>query len=243
MKKIKRLSEKLLTKEVILYVVFGVLTTIINLGSFYIINSILKWEENISNIIAITLAVLFAYITNKDLVFHSEADTKKEKVNEFLKFICNTDSVLVVWGTSDIKELLKNIEFNKLSTSPIPKKYIDIQSYATKLFKLPKGQKIGLKKAVEVLEIVVDGEFHDAFFDAHYTSEVFKSIYNKKIIPQVYNKTLEKRPKVKKEKLDSKALINEFEKIYNRKMSKEEIQIIRLAYFMGKTKQFIIKDE
>ena len=49
--------------------------------------------------------------------------------------------------------------------------------------------------------------------------------------------------KVKKEKLDSKALINEFEKIYNRKMSKEEIQIIRLAYFMGKTKQFIIKDE
>ena len=143
----------------------------------------------------------------------------KNVYNEFLKFIGNTDSVLVVWGTSDI------------------------QSYATKLFKLPKGQKIGLKKAVEVLEIAVDGEFHDAFFDAHYTSEVFKSIYNKKIIPQVYNKTLEKRPKVKKEKLDSKALINEFEKIYNRKMSKEEIQIIRLAYFMGKTKQFIIKDE
>lgn len=96
MKKIKRLSEKLLTKEVILYVVFGVLTTIINLGSFYIINSILKWEENISNIIAITLAVLFAYITNKDLVFHSEADTKKEKVNEFLKFIAGRAFTMVV---------------------------------------------------------------------------------------------------------------------------------------------------
>ena len=96
MEKIKRLSEKLLTKEVILYVVFGVLTTIINLGSFYIINSILKWEENISNIIAITLAVLFAYITNKDLVFHSEADTKKEKVNEFLKFIAGRAFTMVV---------------------------------------------------------------------------------------------------------------------------------------------------
>ena len=96
MKKIKRLSEKLLTKEVILYVVFGVLTTIINLGSFYIINSILKWEENISNIIAITLAVLFAYITNKDLVFHSEADTKKENVNEFLKFIAGRAFTMVV---------------------------------------------------------------------------------------------------------------------------------------------------
>lgn len=96
MKKIKRLSEKLLTKEVILYVVFGVLTTIINLGSFYIINSILKWEENISNIIAITLAVLFAYITNKDLVFHSEAENKKEKINEFLKFIAGRAFTMVV---------------------------------------------------------------------------------------------------------------------------------------------------
>lgn len=96
MEKIKRLSEKLLTKEVILYVVFGVLTTIINLGSFYIFTNILKWEENISNIIAITLAVLFAYITNKDLVFHSEADTKKEKVNEFLKFIAGRAFTMVV---------------------------------------------------------------------------------------------------------------------------------------------------
>ena len=96
MKKIKILSEKLLTKEVILYVVFGVLTTIINLGSFYIINSILKWEENISNIIAITLAVLFAYITNKDLVFHSEAENKKEKINEFLKFIAGRAFTMVV---------------------------------------------------------------------------------------------------------------------------------------------------
>ena len=96
MKKIKRLSEKLLTKEVILYVVFGVLTTIINLGSFYIFTNILKWEENISNIIAITLAVLFAYITNKDLVFHSEAENKKEKINEFLKFIAGRAFTMVV---------------------------------------------------------------------------------------------------------------------------------------------------
>lgn len=96
MEKIKRLSEKLLTKEVILYVVFGVLTTIVNLGSFYIFTNILKWEENISNIIAITLAVLFAYITNKDLVFHSEADTKKEKVNEFFKFIAGRAFTMVV---------------------------------------------------------------------------------------------------------------------------------------------------
>ena len=65
----------------ILYIAFGILTTIVNLGSFYVMNSILQWNENISNFIAILLAVIFAYITNKDLVFHSEADSFKEKNN------------------------------------------------------------------------------------------------------------------------------------------------------------------
>ena len=70
MEKIEKIIKKFLTKEIIFYAIFGVLTTIVNLGSFYIFTNILKWEENISNIIAITLAVLFAYITNKDLVFN-----------------------------------------------------------------------------------------------------------------------------------------------------------------------------
>ena len=70
-----------------------------------------------------------------------------------------------------------------------------------------------------------------------------KKIYTKQVLAKPINKTNTKRPKVKKEKLDSNALINEFEKKYNRKMSKEEIEIIRLAYFMGKTKQFINNDE
>ena len=84
---IKRVIKKGLTREFILYVIFGILTTIINLGSFYIMNSILHWDENVSNIIAIILAVLVAYITNKDLVFHSEAKNAKEKLKEFFKFI------------------------------------------------------------------------------------------------------------------------------------------------------------
>ena len=64
MKNIKKIIKKVLTKEIMLYIVFGVLTTIINLGSFFIMNSILKWNENISNFIAILLAVIFAYILN-----------------------------------------------------------------------------------------------------------------------------------------------------------------------------------
>lgn len=167
----------------------------------------------------------------------------KSVYTDFINFIGKEENSLVVWGSSDIKELIKNIEFYNLDSSKISNKYIDIQSYASKLFKLPKGQKISLKNAVEALNIPVEGDFHDAFFDAHYTAEVFKSIYTKKLSPSTFIKSTEKRPKVKKEKLDSQALIKEFEKIYNRKMSKEEVKMIRLAYFMGKTKQFILSDE
>lgn len=96
MEKIKKVIEKILTKEVILYIVFGLLTTIINLGSFYVFNNIWQWNENLSNLIAIILAVLVAYITNKDLVFHSEAKTLKEKLQEFFKFMLGRAFTMIV---------------------------------------------------------------------------------------------------------------------------------------------------
>ena len=74
-------------KDVILYVVFGVVTTLVNLGTFWILNTLLKINENVSNFVAIVLAVLVAYFTNKDIVFHSKAETRKEKFVEFCKFM------------------------------------------------------------------------------------------------------------------------------------------------------------
>ena len=95
-KSLEKLFKKLITKEVILYIIFGILTTIINLGSFYIMNSILDWDENISNFIAIVLAVLVAYITNKDLVFHSEAKSIKDRVIQFVKFMIGRVFTMIV---------------------------------------------------------------------------------------------------------------------------------------------------
>ena len=77
-KKFEKLFKKLFSKEVILYVVFGVLTTLVNWGVFYILNSPCKMNDNLANIIAIIMAVLFAYFTNKDWVFHSEAEILKK---------------------------------------------------------------------------------------------------------------------------------------------------------------------
>lgn len=92
----KKLLKKVLTKEVILYIVFGIFTTVVNLFSFYIMNSILKLNENIANFIAILLAVIFAYITNKDLVFHANANGLKAKIQQFCKFMLGRAFTMIV---------------------------------------------------------------------------------------------------------------------------------------------------
>ena len=99
MEQIKKIIKKVFSKEVILYGIFGVLTTIVNIGSFFILSNILKIDENISNVIAIVLAVLFAYFTNKDLVFHSEAKNINERLKEFAKFMSGRAVTMIIeWG-------------------------------------------------------------------------------------------------------------------------------------------------
>lgn len=95
MEKIKDLCKKFLTREVIFYVIFGVLTTIVNLVLFYLL-TLTKMNENVANIIAILTAVLFAYFTNRKLVFNSTANTFKEKLYEFYKFMLGRAFTMVV---------------------------------------------------------------------------------------------------------------------------------------------------
>lgn len=87
MEKIIKIIKKVLNKDVMLYIVFGVLTTLVNFVTFYILNSLANWDENLSNFIAISLSILFAYFTNRTWVFHSQAKNMNEKFNEFLKFV------------------------------------------------------------------------------------------------------------------------------------------------------------
>lgn len=94
---IKVLIKKFCTKEVILYAIFGVLTTVINWGTFAILaKSFANLDKNVANAIAIIVAVLVAYITNKDLVFHSEANGFNEKFKEFWKFIAGRAFTMVL---------------------------------------------------------------------------------------------------------------------------------------------------
>lgn len=61
-----------LERELILYVVFGVLTTLVNIVVYFFFARICGINYLISNVIAWVLSVLFAYITNRIWVFESK---------------------------------------------------------------------------------------------------------------------------------------------------------------------------
>lgn len=70
-------------REMILYLVFGVLTTVVSLASYFILtNTVLNpdiaWMLQMANVISWILSVLFAYITNRKYVFDSHDSVKKE---------------------------------------------------------------------------------------------------------------------------------------------------------------------
>lgn len=85
MKTIKALISKY--RELIVYVIFGVCTTVVNLITFKLWNLILG-DENylISNIIAWVASVIFAYITNKIWVFESKSWDGKVLIKEIPSF-------------------------------------------------------------------------------------------------------------------------------------------------------------
>lgn len=60
-------------KEPIAYIVFGVLTTVVNIVVYYLTADIIEIHYLISNVIAWIASVLFAFVTNKLWVFESKS--------------------------------------------------------------------------------------------------------------------------------------------------------------------------
>ena len=85
-------------KEIINYLIFGILTTFISLITYYlliitILNPNNPIELQISNIISWIFSVTFAYITNKKYVFNSN---EKKIKKEILKFYTSRLSTLFI---------------------------------------------------------------------------------------------------------------------------------------------------
>lgn len=63
-----------LGKELFLYVIFGILTTLVNIAVYLFFAKILGVNYLISNVLAWFFSVLFAYVTNRIYVFESNSE-------------------------------------------------------------------------------------------------------------------------------------------------------------------------
>ena len=96
MDKIKDLYLKY--KEIINYLIFGVLTTVVSLVTYYIcVYTFINPEEavqlQIANVISWFFGVTFAYITNRKFVFESN---EQNKIKEASKFVTTRIATLLM---------------------------------------------------------------------------------------------------------------------------------------------------
>ena len=85
MTKIKNLVSKY--EEIIGYLIFGGLTTVVNIAVFYLFDSVFEVHYLIANAIAIVVSILFAFFTNKKYVFKSSTPTVQLWLKEFSLFV------------------------------------------------------------------------------------------------------------------------------------------------------------
>ena len=76
-------------KEVIMYLIFGVLTTVVSLVSYYlltitVLNPEIGLQLQIANILSWILSVAFAYITNRKYVFESKSNNYVKEITSFV---------------------------------------------------------------------------------------------------------------------------------------------------------------
>lgn len=73
-------------KGFILYVVFGVATTVVNIAVYYVGTEVLGIGNVFSNVAAWIAAVTFAYFTNRKWVFESAVEDLRGIIREVLYF-------------------------------------------------------------------------------------------------------------------------------------------------------------
>ncbi len=108
-------------KEQFFYLFFGVLTTVINIVTYYVLYNILHLSNVFSTCVALFLCISVAFITNKLWVFNSKTFDKKVFIYEVLSFVlCRTVTSVIdvaimyvcvdLWGFNGVvMKILSNI--------------------------------------------------------------------------------------------------------------------------------------
>ncbi|MFP7492985.1 GtrA family protein [Terribacillus saccharophilus] len=76
-----------INKEISSYIIFGVLTTFVNIAAYALLSKGFSFHYQAATVIAWAAAVLFAYYTNKKYVFKSNDDSFAAAVKSFSLFV------------------------------------------------------------------------------------------------------------------------------------------------------------
>lgn len=79
--------KQLLSVEILSYLIFGVLTTVVNIAVYFFCRNVLDLNYVIANSLAWILSVLFAFVTNKKWVFKSQTDSVYAWIKEAYLFV------------------------------------------------------------------------------------------------------------------------------------------------------------
>ncbi len=87
-------------REIINYLIFGVLTTVVSIVSYMLFANLLFSEKTditvqISNILSWIFAVIFAYLTNRKYVFNSKSEGKEKYKEVFNFFLARFFSLII----------------------------------------------------------------------------------------------------------------------------------------------------
>lgn len=130
------------------YIVIGTTTTLIDLALFYLLCEVLGVDSTVSNVISLGTSVLYAYVTNKLVVFRTK-NSGKALAEEFLKFIGSRAGTMLLelGGVFVLNEILGLDGFlSKLGVQVV----IFVANYVlSKLFVFTGNKKDSVKDAAE----------------------------------------------------------------------------------------------
>ena len=115
-------------KEIINYLIFGGLTTLVSIGTYALFTKLFNIDYLVSNVLSWIIAVLFAFITNKLFVFESKSKDKKQVSKEMINFfffrVVSLGIEMVIMYT-----FVDLLSFNDLITKVIAQVIVILSNY------------------------------------------------------------------------------------------------------------------
>lgn len=116
-------------KEIINYLIFGVLTTVVSFVVYFIFAKVFKIDEVISNVISWFFSVLFAFITNKLYVFESKETGKKILLKEIISFYLARLFTGVVCDLGVFALMVKMFKINDVLSKLVTQVIVTVLNY------------------------------------------------------------------------------------------------------------------